>query len=65
VIEGRAAPALGRMTSATILTELSVMGIIVRMAGVTGSRGALVNAIYMAGCTSGISVLPGQWEAGL
>ncbi len=63
MIKGRATPAVRVMAGPTILAELSVMGIFVRVAGITGAGRALVDAIDVAGFASGIFVLPGQWEA--
>lgn len=63
MVKRRTTPILGGMTSSTVLSKLSIMLIILRMARVTGSGCALVNAISMAGITSCIAVLPCQRES--
>ncbi len=63
VVEGCPTPTVRGMAGTTIRTELTVMGIFVRMAGVAGTGRAFVNAIYMAGFAGDIVMLSGQWES--
>ena len=62
MIEGGICPTTRIMASAAIRTELTVMMIVLFMAGITILRRALEDAIHMAACASHIDMCAGQLE---